>query len=283
MRRRSSILSWAGIGLILWAGSVALATERAKGGPWPEGTLLKGVDGSVVRTDSNDLWFFEVGQDVNEPAGRIPKGTRFALLPSATLAHLVVDVNDRHLPRYRLTGQVTQYQGANFLWTSYFLPLSKLKDANEPAPGQRSQERVDPNAVAVEQMDSDEMTIPAEIAERLRTRRVARGPQRAVWPETSADAAAPKASTRILVDAVGFIERRHGAAVFVPDALGWNVTEIRYALLPCRALERAEQQVAAWPEPVRVKVAGVATEYQGKKYLLLQRMIRVYNYGNFGG
>lgn len=281
MRHRSSILLWAGIGLILWSAPAVWSAERVEGMSWPEGTLLKGVDGSVVHADSNDLWCFEVGSDVNEPALRVPKGTRFALLPSATLAHLVADVNDRQLPRYRLTGQVTQYHGANFLWLAYFLPLSKLKDANEPAPGVDG--IVDPNAVAVETMDSAGMKIPAEIAERLRTRRVARGPQRAVTPATPADAAAPKVSARVLVDVVGYIERRQDATLFVPDALGQNVTERRYVLLPCRALERAEQKVAAWPEPVRVKVAGVATEYQGKKVLLLQRMIRVYNYGNFGG
>jgi hypothetical protein len=141
---------------------------------------------------------------------------------------------------------------------------------------------VDANAVAVDRMDSDEMAIPEEVAARLRTRRVARGPQRAVSGETPTGQVPPKASTRVLVDAVGFIERRYDASVFVPDALGWNVAGIRYELLPCRALEQAEQQLAAWPEPVRLKVAGVVTEYQGKKYLLLQRAIRVYNYGNFG-
>jgi len=166
MRRRSSILLWAGIGLILWAGSVTLAAERAESGPWPEGTLLKGVDGAVACADSNDVWFFELGQDVNEPTLQMPMGTRFALLPSATLGYLVADVNDRHLPRYRLTGQVTQYHGANFLWTSYFLPLSKLKDANEPGPVEPVEGIVDPNAMAVDKMDSEEMTIPAEIAER---------------------------------------------------------------------------------------------------------------------
>ena len=282
MRCRSSILLWAGIGLILWAAPAVWSAERAKSkpGPWHEGTMVKGVDGAVVRGDSNDVWFFELGQDVNEPVLQIPMGTRFALLPSATLGYLVADVNDRHLPRYRLTGQVTQYHGANFLWVSYFLPLSKLKDANEPGPVEGI---VDPNAMSGDKMDSAEMTIPDEIAERLRARRTTRGPQRAVSLETPGGTVASKPSTRVLVDAVGFIERRQGATVFVPDALGQNVTAIRYTLLPCRALERAEQQVAAWPEPVRVKVAGVATEYQGMRVLLLQRMIRVYNYGNFGG
>jgi len=285
MRRKSVVTLRTSVALILLVLGGGGGAERIepKPGPWPEGTTLKGIDGSVIRADSNDLWLFEVGRDVNEITPQIPMGTRFALLSSATLEHLVADVNDRHLPQYRLTAQVTQYRGANFLWTSYFLPLSKLKDANEPAQVEGLERAVDANAVAVDRMDSDEMAIPEEVAARLRTRRAARGPQRTISGEARTGSAAPKASTRVLVDAVGFIELQHGASVFVPDALGWNVARIRYGLLPCRVLEQAEQQLAAWPEPIRLKVAGVVTEYQGKKHLLLQRVIRVYNYGNFGG
>jgi hypothetical protein len=33
---------------------------------------------------------------------------------------------------------------------------------------------------------------------------------------------------------------------------------------------------------MRFNVAGLVTEFQGRKYLLLQRAFVVYNYGNFG-
>ena len=35
-------------------------------------------------------------------------------------------------------------------------------------------------------------------------------------------------------------------------------------------------------DPIRFNVAGLVAEFQGKKYLLLQRAAIVYNYGNFG-
>lgn len=288
MRRKSVVTLRASVALILLVAIAAGGTERiepleSKPKPLPEGTMLKSVDGSVVRLDSNDVWCFEVGRDVNETDPKIPMGTRLALLPSATLEHLVTDVNDRHLPRYRLTAQVTQYHGANFLWAIYYVPLSRLKDANEPAPAALPTGPLDANDVTAGAVASEGMPIPEEIAARLRNRRAARAPQRAVSQDVRADKAPAQALTGVLVDAVGFIESRRGARVFVPNALGQNVAEMHYELLPCRTLEQAERRLAGSTDPIRLKVAGLVTEYQGTKYLLLQRVIRVYNYGNFGG
>ncbi|NIO32744.1 MAG: hypothetical protein GTN75_13250, partial [Gemmatimonadetes bacterium] len=93
----------------------------------PEATVLDGVDGMVVPTDANDGWFFELTADVNTVNARAAAGTRLPLLPSAILERLIVDVNDRYTPRYRLTAYVTQYQGRDYLFPTYYLPLSKLK------------------------------------------------------------------------------------------------------------------------------------------------------------
>jgi len=244
--------------------------------------MLKSVDGTILRADSNDIWLFEVAQDVNEVDVQLPAGTRFELLPSMTLGDLLVDANDRVTPRYRLTGQVTQYRETNFLLAGYYLPLSKLKDANEPGGLESLPESAGATARAPGAPSGDAMAIPPEIIERLIDRRAVRGPQRPAPGRTGATTAAPRVPNRVLVDAVGFIERRESLLAFVPDALGRNVSGLRYELLPCRALEEAERRMAASPERIRIKVAGVVTTYQGKKYLLLQRVTRVYNHGNFG-
>lgn len=284
MRRQATILGWAGGVLVFAMAAATWAAEQPEQVLLPEGTMLRSVDGVIQPLDSNDLWRFAVTYDVNDMTPKIAAGTTFALLPSATLATLVVDANDREAPRYRLTGQITQYQGTNFLWVSYYVPLSKLKEGIEPTPVVVPKPPVDVNEVAAElKPTDDDVDIPEGIAERLKSRRVARAPLRPASETMPTDALRRKSATRVLVDAVGFIERREGHSVFVPDALGRNVATEEYGLLPCRALERAEQRIAAWPEPVRLQVAGVVTEYRGKKYLLLQRVIRAYNYGNFGG
>ena len=69
---------------------------------------------------------------------------------------------------------------------------------------------------------------------------------------------------------------------FIPYALGWSVSNIRYELLPCGALEQAMQIQRSSMESVRFNVAGLVTQFRGRQYLLLQRAVPVYNYGNFG-
>ncbi len=72
------------------------------------------------------------------------------------------------------------------------------------------------------------------------------------------------------------------AGRFTPYALGWNVSNDHYELLPCAALEQAQQLQRSSIETIRFNVAGLVTQFKGKQYLLLQRAAPVYNYGNFG-
>jgi len=91
----------------------------------------------------------------------------------------------------------------------------------------------------------------------------------------------------VLANKTGFIrDSGHGTrgtryGVFVFDALGRNIQQTTVLLLPCRALELAEQEQSAEPDPIRFKIAGIVTEYKGEKFLLLQRATRVYSHGNF--
>lgn len=248
----------------------------------PDGTVLQGIDGTLTRDDSNDLWLFQFARDVNGVSGALPAGSQLEVLASSILDSMVADANDRLLPRYRLSALVTRYRGANYLFPSYYLPLSKLKDANEPESSEAVEEDADVQA-ETDIQSNGALEIPEEVLERMRNRRLARGPQRKETDETPAAETGRRARTHVLVDRVGFIEFTLGYPVFVPDGLGRNVSETRYELLPCSALEQAEQRLAAFPQPIRFNVAGLVTEYQGRKYLLLQRAIRVYSYGNFGG
>ena len=77
-------------------------------------------------------------------------------------------------------------------------------------------------------------------------------------------------------------ERDEGRFIFVPDALGRNVQKLSLHLLPCEALELTELKIAAEPETLRFKIAGIMTKYKGDKYLLLERAKRTYSHGNFG-
>ncbi len=265
------------------------ATEAAK--PLPEATVLTGVDGKLIHTDANDTWWFEFTADVKSDTYHVPTGARLRLLPSSTLERLIADVNDRYAPLYRLSAQVTRYEGVNYLLTTYFLPLSAFKgDEGTPAtadvPVAPADLSTDPN-----------LAVPPEILEKLKSRRPIHGPLRRTGQSDSQVSPVTRDYLgRLLVDRVGLI----GAAdvgtlpiahvstsaqprfYFVPCALGWNVSTMRYELLPSSALEQVRRLQRSSLEPIRFNVAGLVTQFRGTQYLLLQRAAPVYNYGNFG-
>jgi len=256
----------------------APGTERSTPRLLAEGTVLSAVNGRLIADDANDLWRFELSDDVNDVRMRIAAGTRFTLLPSAVLESLIVDVRGRQAARYKLSATVTRYRGENFLFASRFLPLSKLKGteaigADPNAPGG------DENVGAGGDEPALAMAIPPEVLAKLQSRQAAGTEPRT---QSGQEAGTPRraAMGRVMVDRVGLVRMFETGPCFIPYALGWNVSPRRYELLPCSTLERVLEQQAALPEPVRVNIMGLVTEFKGKHYLLLQRAIRAYSYRN---
>ena len=298
--------------LLLAAGAVSAAQPPARK-LLPETAVLDRVDGRLLHVDANEgpqtqdsafgnpgTWLFELTMEVKTPEYRLPTGTRFVLLPSVTLGRWVADVNDRVAPRYRLTARVTLYRGKNYLFPTFYLPLSKFKDDKTPDDGGQKTEDSKPNPpseIRNPQSKEPGLVIPPEVLERLKKQRPLPGPRKGAETETKPTQAPAE---QVLVDCVGRIESSQlsvvssqsptvnrplstaNSWVFVPYALGWNVGDVRYELLPCTALEEALRRQKGFLDPIRFNVAGLVTEFQGQKYLLLQRAIVVYNYGNFG-
>jgi len=291
---KSQISEWQahhaiGISLILCSAVLMLLPSTGQDAsqnpakPPADGTFLAGVDGKLT---AGDTWLFELAADANSVNGPITAGTRFELLPCATLELWIADVNDRYAPTYRLSARVTRFHGKSFLFPTYYLPLSKLKDAKSGGAQDEGSQTLRQTAGSGE--PDPDLAIPQEVVEKLKDRRMVRGPQR-----ESGKPGFQKGPDHTLVDAIGRIEPAAGPVasslqppasdrfVFIPDAFGWNVSGTRYELLPCAVLEQALQRQAASPEPIRFSVAGLVTEFKGKKYLLLQRAIRAYGHGNF--
>lgn len=284
--RVSRGLHGAALAMVLLAvGADGLCAEPTAGKPLPDGAVVSGLDGRLAPAEAGNAWWFELAAEFKTDNYCVPAGTRFTLLPSATLERLIVDVNDRYTPQYRLAAQVTRYQGASFLLVTYFLPLSKFKSDEKTEDGGR---RAEDGAVGLP-ADSG-LAIPAEIVEKLKNQRPIHGPLRKPGaPEQDPRPAGQDYLGRMLVDRVGIIETGGGrpqaggaSSQFIPYALGWNISNVRYELLPCGVLEHAQQIQRGSMEPIRFNVAGLVTQFRGRQYLLLQRAVPVYNYGNFG-
>lgn len=222
-------------------------------------------------------------------------GTRLELLRSSTLERMVADIaKTRNFPpstgpTYLLSGRVTKYKGRNFIFPDYFLPLRpensrpEIRDSNVPAS----------RWVMALDEPNDVLALPPDIIEKLRVRREKETsgakapsdePQRPA-EDANAARAVPYAQSpdSILVDRTALlVQRSQGGLVFSLDALGRNIQHVALRLLPCEALEAAEREQAAEPDPARFRIGGIVTTYKGDSYLLLQKATRTYSHGNFG-
>ena len=264
-----------------------------------DGFALAGVDGKLIGSDSNDVWFFELNDDVNDYRAVVKAGTRLELLPSSTLEKMIADAKTRSRPAYRLwNAEVTRYKGRNFIYPRYFLPLREPKEVKQKTGDDKKDavhkpEIFDPNTLELSVDEpNDILTVPPEIIERLKAQRERPATTSLRQIVDSNEVLTKKPSTEapsyargvdsVFVDRMGFlVEQMDGQLAFVPNALGRNVQRCVFRLLPCEILELTERTQADEIEPLRFKVAGILTTYKSEQYLLLQKAIRTYSYGNF--
>jgi hypothetical protein len=274
-----------------------------------DGFVMNGVDGNLVSPDSNDVCFFKLTSDVNDYRTVIKAGTKLELLPSATLEKMIADKKTRTTAAYRIWNSiVTNYKGRNFIFPGYFMPLSKTekvkqKPSKESQNGPQEPNQIESVQPREQQLKLDEpndiLSMPQEIIKKLRARRerptvskqpiadsneASAGKSQPATKEKLTEAQSYTLSTdSVYVDRTGFLVKKDdGRLVFMPDALGRNVQNLSFYLLPCTILELTELKQAAEPDKVRFKIAGRITKYKGDNYLLLEKATRAYSYGNFG-
>ena len=242
-----------------------------------DGFVLTGVEGKLshVVTQGGSKWLFEFGTDVNDLRAEAPAGTKLMLLPSLILERLIADIDGRSENIYRISGWVTRYKGTNFIFPSYFLPVS-TKVERQPSTGKESEKETErPEAVE----PNDLLAMPEEIRERLSDRRIVRPRAPGQTPKT--ETIKMERDTILVNRSALLVKQNNGQLVFVLNALGRDVRPVSLRLLPCEALELAEFAQSAIPEPVRFKISGIVTKYKGEKYLLLQKATHIYSHGNF--
>jgi hypothetical protein len=242
-----------------------------------DGFVLEGVDGKVVL--SEDTYFFEPEGDLEVRSGASFSNLRLHILHSTQLEKIEADTQKRKSANYKIWGRVTKYGDKNYVYVSYFLPLSKVKQLTDKTPQkeekQQTQVRVDE--------PGDELAMPKEVLEQLTDKR----PMRTEPSETSGKTEIKDYGQAridfVFADRTGFVtEGENDKFDFISEGLGRGLGRDKIEILPCEQLERAQQVQQAEIEPVRFKVAGIMTSYKEKKFLLLHRAARVYDYGNFG-
>ncbi|MHC4069522.1 MAG: hypothetical protein ACYS18_07365 [Planctomycetota bacterium] len=261
-----------------------------------DGFALAGIDGKLTEKTSGGVpgkWFFELQSDLNDDISTVGAGEKLQILPSKALEKIEKNIEERSTSDYRLWGKATKYNGENFIFPTYFLPLSKLKSTEplDPAPAPQETAAQKPKAPSPQikvNEPNDPLPIPQEIIEKLRNRPVLSAKTLTENKTTENNFSPPPQMPQlkqdyILVDRTAFLQKdQNGSPVFILDALGRNLPKLSFKLLPSQALEIAQQKQTRTLEPQRFKIAGIITEYNGQLYLLPQKATRVHSHGNFG-
>lgn len=254
-----------------------IAEARTKIRLIADGFIIDGIDGRIVFSENEH--FFEPEGDLEVTSAASFSELRLQILPSVQLEKIEADIQKRKAANYKIWGRVTKYGDKNYVYVSYFLPLSKIKQPANTA--QETPGKQQTNLIVDE--PNDELAMPKEILEQLTTKRPMRTESQISTEKTNIQGYQAVKTDFIFADRTGFITKGENDKFdFTSDAIGRALGRDKIELLPCEQLERVLQIQQIEIEPVRFKVAGIMTSYKGRKFLLLQRAARAYDYGNFG-
>ena len=148
--------------------------------PLRDGFALAGIDGKLAEKNgggASGKWFFELQSDLNDDISTVGAGEKLQILPSKALEKIEKNIEERSTSDYKLWGKVTRYNGENFTFPTYFLPLSELKSTEPtnpvPVPEETAAEKPKAPSPQIKVNEpNDPLPIPQEIIERLRNRPV---------------------------------------------------------------------------------------------------------------
>jgi len=220
-----------------------------------DGFVIDGLDGKV--SSHGDNWYFAVFEPLTDGQGVLAAGTTVQILPSSMLVKLADAVSAKN-KNFRIWGKFTKYRNKNFIYLSYFLPITEV---NQPA--------AEPDSADA----NEEKIIPDDVLALLRPKRMVNLAELKKPLSTESDG--------IIADRTGFLRQEGNDFYFDFDALGRNIDSLQMPLLNCEALEVMAKQQSLSTIPMRFKISAIVTGYKGKNYMLLQRATRAYNHGNF--
>jgi len=255
----------------------ASAVERANTAVLREGFLLDYVKGVISKTDQ-EQWIFTADVRLFDGLQTLRAKSPIEILPSSMLEKLTADISGENGEEVtsldvRLQGNVTKYQGKNYLYATSYIPISQSKKAAEATDVKKANEESIELKQAAEA--KNDPILSDEIKDLLK-------------PDWNPDLGQKKKRDKVIVEddysmpsRTGFFIVKDGIKYFQLDSLGRKINRNAYRLLPCTAFEMAEKAKHTIPGRKRYAISGTVTTYKGQKYLLPQRIARTYNHGNF--
>ena len=237
-----------------------------------EGFFFDGIEGVLVRTGNSDIWKFAPNEDVFITDERnYPAGKALPMLPCSVLEQMTEAAGNDTKMSVRLWALFTEYNKVNYLFGVYFLPLEETIAQSLPAVDETQTDDTEEPAAEPER----DSIIPENILKQIKSHKTPDLKKFQQISQVSGDLN--------LVGRSGHLIFKDDTRRFQPDAFGMKVDRTEYELLPSHMRGKAEMQMMTTPGRDRYNVSGLVTQYKGKTYMLLWRVARTYDHGNFSG
>ena len=223
----------------------------------------------VILTKNDGSWLCEIEEPITDGKTTLEKGTTINTLPSNTLEKMISTADTNKPANFYIWATITKYKDKNYIFPAYFIPLT-VENPNITA----FKETLAPKEMPREKLWKESVEIPEDVKKML-------NPEKVVNLAQLKKAITAKKDF-LLISRTGFIKKtKQGSFIFSLDAIGQNIQDMDFEILPNQILENIESKNSNFPSPKRYDISGLITNFNNTHYLLLQNASIAYSQGNF--
>jgi hypothetical protein len=239
-------------------------TKPARQGLIRDGVNIEGIDGRLEFDREKKHFFFILDDKFSDGSRFVRAGSEIELLKNNSLeAAIDSQRQEKGSINIRIWGSFTEHKGINYIFLSRYLPLKEIAAEENSKSGDQTENTG----------RQQESLIPSDILKQMEPGKVVDVKKVKDMLDAGSDVA--------ITDRTAVVEKRGSAYWLRLDSYGQNVSDVSFILLGSEAAELLTDSLSDAPNRKRFNVAGVATEFEGANYFLLQRFRRAYPYGNF--
>ncbi|MFI4912415.1 MAG: hypothetical protein ACIAQZ_12180 [Sedimentisphaeraceae bacterium JB056] len=231
-----------------------------------DGFSLGGVGGTVSRRPKDGAVVYCPEKTLTDDVGSIEKGRCIEVLEGYSLDLIEELLKDNESLDLKVWGLVTEFEKENYAYINFIMPLNtELEQSGDDEPADQKTQPEDAEGDNV---------IPDDVIAMLRRS------NGSLDTDKLSDFENQKKDS-VYTRKTGLVKQTSdGRFYFTPDGLGRKIQTEKYYLQKCRTLENVVGVEKKSIGDSKFDVSGILSEYEGEKYLLLQRAVKVYNYGN---
>ncbi|AQQ08640.1 hypothetical protein L21SP3_00428 [Sedimentisphaera cyanobacteriorum] len=267
------------ISLIIFAAAVFCSAEQVKDNKEDDsgftlktlvsdGYSLNSEKGTISFSKPDNTYVFKPTKDIKDSSGTIFSGRKIKLLPCN-----ILEQTEKHLKSekkesidVKVWGIITKYDEENLLFINSVMPLSDKPKKEQPEKPKSKKQKED---------DHSDSLLPIEQMEKLKKQSPISAEQTTIFQNVNPN--------HIEAGLTGKFADTGNGLVFRTQHMGRQLGSQEFRVIKSAKMARVKGAISRLPFRPLYRITGIAAEYNGDNYILLQTAVRKYSYGNFSG